>query len=135
MAIKQFDTAVLKMLRVEIDMALATVAKNHQIALNLGSIKYSGEQFHTKLQAIILSPNASGKSVKEIQAINNVKKYGFQFGVKESDLNKLFPYGDKLYKFVGLMPSRPKYPVLGQDVKTGKNFKFAEEVLQKIKPL
>ena len=135
MAIKQFDNTNLKMLRKEIDMALATVAKKHQIALSIGPISYSEEQFHTKLQAVVQSSGASSKSVKEIQAINNVKKYGFQFGVKENDLNKLFPYDGKLYKFVGLMPSRPKYPVVGEDVKTGKKFKFAETVLEKIKPV
>ena len=132
MAIKQFDKTNLNILRKEIDAALANVAKKHQIVLSIGAIKFSGEEFHTKLQAIIQSSGVSGKSVKEIQAITNVKQYGDSFGVKESDLNKLFPYGGKLFKFVGLMPSRPRYPILGQDTKTGKIFKFEEGVVKKL---
>ncbi|MFA6569974.1 MAG: hypothetical protein WCT77_01920 [Bacteroidota bacterium] len=130
--IKQFDRTNLKVLRQEIDNALASVAKKHQIALSLGAISFSGEEFHTKLQAVIQSGNASGMSVKEIQAIKNVKTYGDMYNVKETDLNKMFTYAGKSYKFVGLMPSRPKYPVVGQDVRTGKKFKFGEEVLTKL---
>lgn len=135
MAIKEFDRTNLKTLRIEIENALSTVAKKHSIALRLGAISYSGEEFHTKLEAVIQSKGDSGLTVKQIQAIKNVKQYGSLYNVSEADLNRLFPQGDRLFKFVGLMPSRPKYPVLGEDVKTGKVFKFNENVLTRMRPL
>lgn len=132
MAIQYFDRKNLKILKQEIDNALATIAKKHKIALSLGSISFSDEQFHGKLQAIVQFPNTSNLSVKEIMAINNVKKYGSVYNVSESDLNKTFIYASKTYRFVGLTPSR-KYPVIGQDVKSGKEYKFTESVLTQIK--
>jgi hypothetical protein len=131
MDIKQFDKTNLNILRKEIDAALANVAKKHQIALSIGAISYSGEQFHTKLQAVVQSKDNKGLTVKQIQVIKNVKMYGNMYNITEEDLNKTFTYAGKPYKFVGLMPSRPKYPVLGES-STGKVFKFSEEVLTRL---
>lgn len=134
MTITQFDSSNLKEIRKEIDNALKAVSDKLKISLKIGSIKYSSNEFHTKLEAVLQTNETSGMSVKQIQAIENLKTYGSMFGVTEKDLNKTFKWLDnRTYKFVGLMPSRPKFPVLAEEIKTNRTFKFNESVLKQLK--
>lgn len=133
MKINQFDTSNLKEIRTEIDNALKSVSDKFKISLKVGNITYSANEFRAKLEAAIQTSNASGMSTKQIKAIENLRNYGDMFDVSEKDLNKTFTSGNRTFKFVGLMPSRPKFPVLAEDVKTNKLFKFNESVLKQLK--
>lgn len=131
---KSFTSASLDKIRQDINKALEGVAKKHSIALKIGSIKYSGDQFHTKLEAFIQDSSTIGMSARHIEGLKNLKNYGSLYNVSEKDYGKTFKNWDgQEYKFVGLMPSRPKYPVLAESVKTGKMFKFQENVLENLK--
>lgn len=131
--IKTFDKTNLKSVRAEIDTALASVGKKLGIALKIGNISYSEEAFHTKLEAFVVTKDASGKSPAEVKMIQELKKYGFMFNVDESHLGKTFSSNGETFKFAGIKPSRPKYPVVGTSVRTGKSFKFREGVLTQIR--
>ena len=131
--IKTFDKTNLKSVRAEIDTALASVGKKLGIALKIGNISYSEEAFHTKLEAFVVTKDASGKSPAEVKMIQELKKYGFMFNVNESHLGKTFSSNGETFKFAGIKPSRPKYPVVGTSVRTGKSFKFREGVLTQIR--
>jgi hypothetical protein len=130
--IKSFDKTNLTAVRAEIDKALATVGTKLGIALKIGNISYSGDTFHTKLEAFVVTKDASGKSPTEVKMLQELKKYGFMFGVDESHLGKTFSSNGETFKFAGVKPSRPKYPVVGTSVRTGKSFKFREGVLTQI---
>ena len=130
--IKEFDKTNLKSIRLEIDRALASVGEKLGISLKTGNISYSSEAFHTKLEAFVVTKDASGKSPVEIKMMQELKKYGFMFGVDESHLGKTFTSNGETFKFAGVKPSRPKYPVVGTSIRTGKSFKFREGVLTQI---
>jgi hypothetical protein len=130
---KSFTSSNLDVIRRDIDKALEGVAKKHSIALKIGGIKYSSDQFHTKLEAFIQDASTSGMNARQIEGLKNLKNYGSLYNVSEKDFGKKFTNWDgQTFKFVGLMPSRPKYPVLGENVRTGKLFKFTESVLTKL---
>jgi len=130
---KSFTSSNLDIIRRDLDEALKKVATKHNIALKIGGIKYSADQFHTKLEAFIQDASTSGMNVRQIEGLKNLKKYGSLYNVTENDFGKTFTNWDgQVFKFVGLMPSRPKYPVLGESVKNGKMFKFTEGVLKKL---
>ena len=131
--IKTFDKTNLKAVRAEIDNALALVGTKLGIALKIGNISYSDEAFHTKLEAFVVTKDASGKSPAEVKMIQELKKYGFMFGVNESHFGKTFISNGETFKFAGVKPSRPKYPVVGTSVRTGKSYKFKESVLTQIR--
>lgn len=131
--IKSFDKINLNAIRVEIDKALTTVGTKLGIALKIGTISYSSEAFHTKLEAFVVTKDASGKSPAQVKMLQELKKYGGMFGVDESHLGKTFTSNGETFKFAGVKPSRPKYPVVGTSVRTGKSFKFREGVLTQIR--
>ena len=131
---KSFTSANLDTIRKDINAALKSVAQKHSIALSIGGIKYDSEKFHTKLEAVIQNSENAGMSLREIEGLRNLKDYGSMFGVSEKDYGKKFTNWDgQTFKLVGLMPSRPKYPVVAESTKTGKMFKFTESVLTKLK--
>lgn len=129
--IKQFDRTNLKEIREQIEQALLSVSQKYKIAFKVGSMTFSDNEFRAKLEAVIQSSNSSGMSVKQIQALENVKKYGFMFNIKETDLGKTFTSNGDTFKFVGIMPNRPKFPILGEDVNNGKLYKFNEEIVKR----
>lgn len=128
---KSFTSSDLKTIRNDIETSLEDVAKKHGIVIKIGSIKYSADQFHTKLDAFIPDINTQNMNARQIEGLKNLKNYGRFYNVTENDFGKTFTDGNgQKFKFIGLMPSRPKYPVIGEDVKTGKIYKFTENVLK-----
>lgn len=132
MTINSFDSKNLDAVRAEIDKALATVGAKFGIALKIGGIRYSEESFHTKLEAFVVTKDASGKSAAEVKMLKELKQYGFMFGVNASHLGKTFTSNGEVFKFAGIKPNRPKYPVIGTSVRTGRSYKFREGVLTQI---
>lgn len=130
---KEFTKQNLKTLRQEIDAALATVAKKNGIALSMGNIRFSGEEFHAKLEAVVTSTNASGLSLSETKMKKALEDFGSLYGVTGKEYGKTFFSNGRTYKLVGLKPSHPKFPFIGQDVNTGKQFKFTEAIVPKLK--
>lgn len=128
---KEFTRQNLKKLREEIDGALEKVAKKNNIMLSIGSISFNDDEFHTKLTALV--NRVEGQSVKEAKYKADLEKNGFLFGISGKDYGKTFFSNGETFKLVGLAPSRPKYPVIGESVRTGKKFKFTESVLSQLK--
>jgi len=129
---KQFTRANLQSLRVEIDNALSKVSKRHNISLSLGRISFNNDSFRAKLEAAVQLNDQSGNmSVSAINELKELKEYGSMFGVSEKDYGRVFEFQGRKFKFTGIKLSRNKYPVSGEDVRTGKGFKFPESALQR----
>lgn len=128
---KEFTRQNLNTLRSEIEKALEGVAKKNGIMLSIGSISFNDAEFHTKLTAMV--SRVEGQSMKEVKYKADLEKNGFLFGVSGKDYGKTFFSNGDTFKLIGLAPSRPKYPVIGESVKTGKKFKFTESVLSQLK--
>lgn len=129
---KEFTRQNLITLQQEIDAALATVAKKNGIVLSMGNIKFSGEEFHAKLEAAVTSTNSAGLSMAEMKMKKELEDYGRLYGLTGKEYGKTFFSNGRTYKVVGLKTSHPKFPIIGQDVKTGKQFKFTEAVVSKL---
>lgn len=133
MAIKAFDSKNLDVVRADIDKALASVCSKHGIALKMGGIRYSGDSFTTKLEAFVQTQGANGMSATELKLRKELKRDGWAFNVDESHLGKTFTSNGETFKFAGIKANRPKYPVIGTNVRTGKSYKFREGVLTQIR--
>ena len=135
--IKQFDKTTLKVLRVEVNAVLEKLGKKLGIALQINNISYTrdGLQCHTKLQAIIQSTDETKSSMTAEQLIdfNNLKSYGSMFGVSEKDFGRTFTSLGETFKLTGIAPKRHKYPVIAENVLTGKEFVFASDVIDRLK--
>lgn len=129
---KKFTNVNLKTLRKQIDTALAGVAKKNGISLSIGRISYQAESFRTKLEAVIQNSENAGLSVGDAKELKELKMFGDMFGLDESHLGNTFSSHGETFKFTGIKTSRPKYPISGTSVRTGKSFKFTESVVSQI---
>lgn len=59
--VKQFDSAALRLMRTEMESALAAITAKHGVKFTIGKMLYTreGEHFHVKIEADI--PTASGR--------------------------------------------------------------------------
>ena len=115
----KFTKEDISLLRKELTDALETVAKNHKLEINLGSIRYFGTEFSTKLSCSC----AKGDDGK---ILNNYEKaYLDRKTIEMRELGEKFSTFDgKRFTICGWKPSNRKYPILAK--RKGKIFKFPE---------
>lgn len=68
----------------------------------------------------------------EQQARSKIDVYGRGYGLQGSDYGLVFTSNGKRFKFTGVSPSRPKFPIDGECLSTGKSFKFTRAAVQMI---
>ena len=119
--IKKFERGHDTMIRLQIDAALADLGEQHGISINAGNATYSDNTITFKLEL-------------QIEGFDPLKdafeKSCEWFGLKPEDYGREFVKGVRLYKIVGLKPRNRKYPIICQDMKTGKHYKLPEADVQ-----
>jgi hypothetical protein len=119
--IEKFERRHVTMIREEIDAALADLSEQHGISINAGNATYSDNTITFKLEL-------------QIEGFDPLKdafeKSSEWFGLKPEDYGREFVKGVRLYKIVGLKPRNRKYPIICQDMKTGKHYKLPEAAVQ-----
>lgn len=123
MTIKSFDKATFKVLRPEIDKALAAVGEKYGISLKMGNVSYSSFEFRTKVEAKII-----GAEVAKPAFISNPFDYSEMLGYPA--IGTEFKMQGKNFKVVSHEPQRPKYPIVAEDMRTGKKYKFTLETIK-----
>ena len=110
---------VAKLMRVEITEALEKIGEKYGIAFSLGRITFDDVSFRVTVEAGLTT--TPGEPMMAIDFRKHCHKYGF----KASDLGRVFT-NTRLERFeiVGLKPRNRKYPIIGQDVRTQKQYKF-----------
>ena len=76
----------LKQIRIDMDKALAEVAKKHGLQFELGNISFSSDNFRMKIEANTVKADGSVET-KEAKAF---KQKAAQFGLKPEMLGKTF---------------------------------------------
>lgn len=116
--ITEFTRTNIKEIRAEVDSALHDIGQKHGIAFKINGISYGSDNFRSTINAVITEH--SGDTVYSVEFKNKCWKYGFQ----KEDLGKEFRSGDNRFKIVGLKTRNRKYPVIAENVQTGKLHKF-----------
>lgn len=119
--VKSFDRANLKDIRVDLNTALAAVAKKHGITLDVGNIRFDANSFSAKLSATVASSASTTTSAPagvNPTWVANFKKYAVMFGLKATDLNKQIKYAGKTVTIVGMRP-KANQPIVIQRVTGG----------------
>lgn len=124
--LKQFDKPALKALRQEINAALESVAKKNGITLRLGNISYSSDTFRGKLEATIVTKDASGATLSKEQL--DFQKNAKLLGFKPEDLGRKLKDGTVIH---GANLRAHKYPLL---VRTERGAIY-KETIERVKSL
>ena len=130
--IKKFDRPALRKFRVDFEKAVEAFGKKHGVVLKLGDAKFSNTDATYKLQ-VVIAGDASGMSAAEVVGRKSLELEGVFFGLKAEDYGRTFKNWDgDTYSLTGVKSSRPKYPVSATNVRTGKGYKFGEDVIKKL---
>lgn len=132
---KQFDRANIRTLRSEIEIALSTVARHHNISLDLGTIRFSSLEgnFRVKLTGAVLnhSPQVPWNGLTERKpgpGVNPVLENALSFfGIPTS--TRCFRSHGTLYQLQTAKLSRPKYPFIGIGPQGGR-YKFSASTVK-----
>lgn len=122
-----FDRAGHRQLSAEISTALVDLGKRLGVTFSVGG----GQIGATDLTIKVVATSAD-TSVVEKGARREIDLYGRGFGLTGDDYGTVFVSNGKRFKFTGISPSRPKYPIDGECFSTGRAFKFGRDAARKI---
>ena len=105
------------------------MAFNHQFLSALDTLLAQHGFTRTMKGSHITITDSAGRLDEGRQSL---KFYGREFGLEEGDYGAMFTIGGKRFKLVGLKPSRPKYPLLGEHMGTGTIYKIPRSVVPQI---
>lgn len=119
---------LLRALRADIDAALAAVGKKHGVVLNAGNASFTPTSASFKLHAVLAD---APKVDPDVEAADAWRALARRFQLEPDWLGKPFVSGGRSFTIVGLLPNRPKRPVLARDSK-GKGFVFEPGLVRAI---
>jgi hypothetical protein len=108
-------------LNAQIREVVKPLLEAHGLKLVSGNATFGEAMFNVNIKSI--DPNAD---IPEWQ----LDSFGLP---KETKVGVEFTYGQKRYRFDGIAPKRPKYPISATDMATGKQFKLGREAVGAIR--
>jgi hypothetical protein len=129
MNIKLNDKAALQILRDRIDKALAPVRGEFSMKLKTGRISYEADGASAKI-TLNAEVKVDGKDKDELA----FERYHELFGLKPEHLYATFSHKYVAHRVVGIAPSRSRFPIIAEQVDTGRRFFFPVTVIPRLKP-
>jgi len=120
MKITNFNRENLNSIRSEFEKELKVIGNKFGISFNVNTIRFTEKSMHCKLEGN-LSDNCSNESFLAIEFKEKCHKYG----LKPTDLRRKFTSNDKTFRIIGLKVRNRKYPIIAENVLTGKSYKFS----------
>jgi hypothetical protein len=118
MKVTSFDRPTVKALRVDLDSALAKVAKEYGIEISTGNISFSGDNCSIKVKASVIGSDGTVMT-KEATDFDRYARYELP-GVKVGDT---FMNAGTTYTITGWKARSRKYPVTAVSSQDGKTYK------------
>lgn len=124
----KIDRAALRLINAEAAEALKAVAEKFGITLTTKGGRYSNAETGEIRFEIAVHKETEDGIVLDRKAID-FQRHAHLFGFEASDLHREFQDRGETYRIVGLAPKSPKFPVLAEQVRSGKTFKFPEQIV------
>lgn len=124
----QFNRQGHRQLSAEITQELQALAQRHGLDVSAGGGQYGDTELIIKVTV------RSGDQQKvEDQARRKIDADGrWVGGLKGSDFGTIFVSNGERFRFTGVNPGRPKFPISGERVRDGRSFKFPQHIAQLI---
>lgn len=108
-------------LRVEMNAALAAVAKKHKISITCGSARFSTENATMKLDIAVIDHDTGEVITRERTLF---MQSCTRYCLKPSDFGKTIDYDGREFTISGLAPRSRKYPILVKSA-AGETYKIS----------
>ena len=123
MKISTIDRSTCRSLSEEIEKALQPLAEKYGLKITRGNASYGDSNLTLKVNVATVA--ADGTAVtKEAESF---KMNAERFGLHADDLGRTFDCRGRQVRLIGAKPRSPKYPLLVEEVDSGKVFKFTAE--------
>ncbi len=120
------NPAILALMRIQIGKQLADFCETAGISVTIGKITYNPTFMKVDLQFAIVE---GGVAMTEER--DDYSRLCLMYGLKAEWLDEVFNMGGHSYQIVGLIPRRPKYPVLVLETDTGKRKVYTAESVKR----
>ncbi len=129
--IKKFDKPALRRFKDDFEKSVSAFAKKSGVVIKLGAARFNDSSVTYKLEVIIASDG--DMSAEEAMGRKSLDLEGVFFGLTGKDYGRTWKSWDgDTYRLTGIKSSRPKYPVSGVNMRTGKGFKFGDDIIKKL---
>lgn len=126
--IKKFDRASVRQILEECEEALRPIAEKYGLTLDRKGRTYRSDSLPVMYQFMVTEKDEDG-NVLSAEAKDFVAR-AVLYGLEPEDLHREFKSRGNTYRITGLKPRSRKYPILGEDVRTGKTYKFPLETVK-----
>jgi hypothetical protein len=117
----KFTRDELRTFRDDFDVAVKGLKKKYGVEVELGNISFSPSAFRSKIE-VTRSVSSDGSKI-DIE-LEKFKKDARSIGVNEGLYGKKFSFSGRKFKVTGLKPRSPKFPIIAEEVSTGKSYKL-----------
>ncbi len=118
---------LVKQLHRDVDDAIKFIADKYNLVSSSGGFSYNKTEGRVRVTFQALTENESG--VIETPDERDFRLYADGYGLKPTDINRVFVSNGEKFKITGLKPSRRKYPVSAERVRDNKSFKFSSSIV------
>ena len=118
MKVTSFDRPTVKALRVDLDSALAKVAKEYGIEISTGNISFSGDNCSIKVKASVINSDGTVMTKEATDFARYAKLHGLDAKVGDTFMN-----AGTVYTITGWKSRSSKYPVTAISSQDGKTYK------------
>lgn len=120
--IKAMDRATVRQINKEAEKAMREIAEKYGLVLEPKTARYTNSDVVLKFKCLVKETTEDGE-VLDTDA-KNLKRYAFRHGLGEDAYGKEFVQAGDTFRITGYKPKGRKYPIIAENVKTGKKYKF-----------
>jgi hypothetical protein len=123
--ITTFDKLTVRKITDECGKALEAIAVKYGLKLDRKNCSYMVDEMPVAYRLLTVTPDENGNALDADG--KEFRKYAAMFGLKPADLGREFTSRGEKFRICGLKSRSPKFPVLAENIRTGKVYKFAAE--------
>jgi hypothetical protein len=120
--IQSFDTTTCRAIQEECAAALQAIADKYGLLLKRKGGTYHRTRMPVMMEFLVEERDGDGTILTPEAKL--FKSYAMSYGLVAEDLGKEFTAHGKVYRITGCKPKSQKYPILVQEVMTGRTFKL-----------
>lgn len=120
------NKAIIALMRIQIQKQLAAFCETAGIDLGIGKVRYTRDSISIELKFSVLENGIAKTPERE-----DYVAMSMMYGLKGEWLDQVFNLNGHSYQIVGLLPRRPKYPVLVLETDTGKQMIYTAESVKR----
>jgi len=126
--ITEFTRANVRELMAEVKKALEPVAERYGLTLDRKGRSFYRDKVPVMFELLVTKEDENGVALDG--KAQEFKRHASLMGMKASDLGREFTYAGKVYRITGMNRRAKKYPILAEDVRQGKSYKFPADFVR-----